>query len=398
MQQPIRLQRRTISGTLALYFLAGVMRMEAKVTGNMTIESIESLDFFLGDRLARFLITRKWTPLRVALVAYVFAILSSFTISLIAGTLFPNPKFRALLVDRFYFVSETLILPILWGYYVWICNAPRQVLIRLQDTKILSPRKEDLRAVSKILDNHLLPKLGIFCGALAAGAYFYQYSDYSPPLWYNSTLLFLACRTILVIMPTAFAACSLFGRGIINTIIFKRILKDVTVNPLHPDKAGGLLPLGQYALKSTHIIVLAGVVVALAEYAAFTTGTLATAYSFHLAFAVYIVAAPLSFFAPLGAARNAMLTAKNDLLLEISKQFNQDFALAYKDLDGSGESLKVDIEKIEQLQKLQKLTASFPVWPFDIGTVRRFVLAVLSPILTIAFSILSEILKNYLLP
>lgn len=373
------------------------MVTETNSSRDVTTGELSDLNFYMGDRLARFILVRGWSPLQVALSIYGLALLSSFLIAWTAGTLFPNQTALALLEDEFYFLSETIMVPVIWGYYLWICQAPANVLTELAEADVLEPRAEDVNRAKEILENHWVIGAVILIAGLASLIYYLQYADFFPLLWYNTRLEFLLLRSILVIFPTAFAGCSLLARGIINVLVFKRVLRGVNVNPLHPDRAGGLLPLGQYALRTTYLIALAGIVAALAEYSAIQKGTFSTATFFHLAILVYVIAAPVTFFAPLGTARNAMRVAKDSLMLRISKQFNKDFPLALQGLEESADELKENLAKLEQLQKLQELTESFPVWPFDIETIRRFALAITSPIFAIGISILSDFLTDLVL-
>ncbi|MGD9369377.1 MAG: hypothetical protein PVH87_26955 [Desulfobacteraceae bacterium] len=358
--------------------------------------TIQSLDFYLGDRVALWIDQREWSGLKAALVAYVWAIGTSFLIAIAAGTLLPSPNVRFLLSDSFYFISETVTVFVVIMYYVWLFHAPSQVLEKLESGGALHIRRNDLDAVKPILASKIPVLTAILVSLIAGCLYFYQYNGYSTALWYNSKPVFVILRTILVIVPTAYFTGFVIIRSLVNTLVFRELLRNVNVNPMHPDQAGGLLPLGQYALKSTYIIALAGIVAALAEYSLYTRGILFTFHYFHIVILIYLIVAPVAFFAPLGTARNAMLNAKNQLLLKISEQFNEDFSEAYKELEGSVEELKTTIDKVEQLQRIQALTVSFPVWPFDITTLRRFALTVSSPFLTIGISILTDLIKNAL--
>ncbi|HKJ39855.1 MAG TPA: hypothetical protein VJ972_13840 [Anaerolineales bacterium] len=354
------------------------------------------LDFSLGDRLAKWINRKGWSGLQVALVAYLWALGTSFLISIIAGTLLPRPDVRSLLSDGFYFISETVTVFAIIMYYVWLYNAPGQVLDKLENSGALRIRKIDLDNVKPILASNIPSLIAIIVSLIAGGLYFNQYNGYATALWYNTKPVFVVLRTILVIIPTAYVTSFVIIRSITNTLVFRELLRNVNVNPMHPDQAGGLFPLGQYALRSTYVIALAGVVAALAEYSLYTRGLLFTFHYFHIVILLYVIVAPLAFFAPLGTARNAMLNAKNQLLLKISKQFNEDFSEAYKELEGSADALKSTIDKVEQLQRIQALTVSFPVWPFDVATLRRFSFTVSSPFLTIGFSILTDIIKDAL--
>jgi hypothetical protein len=65
-------------------------------------------------------------------------------------------------------------------------------------------------------------------------------------------------------------------------------------------------------------------------------------------------------------------------------------------LESPANELKATIDKVEQLQRIQALTIAFPVWPFDVATLRQFTITVSSPFITIALSILTQLLTDAL--
>ena len=348
-----------------------------------------TLIYFLGDRLAQFIVARNWSPVKIAICSYPLAILSSFVISLFAGTLLPKQGYKALIQDYPYFFSE-VVVPFLWFYYAWILKAPQRVVDALKLSNVLLIGDNEDKEVKKLINNKIPTYIALILSFLAASLYYYQIL-YIPSYWLSISPLPLAIRSILVIFPTAYVTCSLLARFLVNIRIFRVLLKNVVLHPLNPDNAGGLLALGHYALSTSYIITVAGLIVAIMEIIAYKEGSISNAYFFHTGFIIYIIFAPISFFAPLGAAHNAMRQAKNKLLLEISQQFNQDFSYTRTEIKSSAKELKDNIEKIEQLQKLYKLANDFPVWPFDTGTVRKFALSVSSPIATLGVSILIEL-------
>ena len=370
--------------------------MKSSTSKQAKAVDIRELDFSLGDPLAVWIIRKGWSGFQVALFAYLWALGNSFLIAILADTLLPSSDVRSLLSDDFYFISETVTVFVIWIYYVWLYHSPKEVLIKLEEGGALQLQRDDLQAVQPILASRLPIFIAILVSAIAGVLYFNQYNGYSTALWYNTKPIFVDWRSLLVIVPTAYVTVYVIIRSVVNTLVFRELLRNVNVNPMHPDRAGGLLPLGQYALRSTYVIAVAGMVAALAEYSLYTRGLLFTFHYFHVVILIYLIVAPLAFFAPLGTARNAMLNAKNQLLLKISKQFNADFSAAYKELEGSAEQLKATIDKVEQLQRIQAVTVAFPVWPFDIATLQRFSLTISSPFLTIGLSILTDIIKDAL--
>lgn len=75
-----------------------------------------------------------------------------------------------------------------------------------------------------------------------------------------------------------------------------------------------------------------------------------------------------------------MRKAKNEELLLIADQFEQDYQALCDDLDLDAESLEAKTKKISELQKLYKTVDGFPVWPFQASKIVRFSATVLSPI------------------
>jgi hypothetical protein len=104
---------------------------------------------------------------------------------------------------------------------------------------------------------------------------------------------------------------------------------------------------------------------------------------------MYLIVAPLVFFAPLSSAHAAMLSAKNELKTKISLQFNSDYSLAYNEISGNAGQLKDNLEKLEQLQKLHHMADMFPVWPLDVQTM-------LSPVFTIFLSVATNFIGQLL--
>ena len=387
-----------MSNDCFVIWMSSPMNDPSKIEEKSSRLELQDLNFAAADPLAARLHRAKSKPWQIGLAAYGLALASSFLIALIAGTLLLGSisNVRALLEDQFYFISETIMVPLIWGYYLWIYTAPKETMLQLEKARILVPRQKDLRSAEKILKSPWIAVGTLLIAILATAIYFFQYSDFKPLLWYNTNLISLLVRSLLVMIPTAYAGCSIIVRGIVNVVVFKYLLNGLNINPLHPDRAGGLLSLGQYSLKTSYLIAIAGVIAAFALLLVIRSSNPSSATFFNAAILLYAIAAPISFFAPLGTARQAMQAAKTELLLHISRQFNRDFQNAYDGLDGNAASLKEHLEKIDQLKKMQSLAEAFPIWPFDIETIRRFILAITSPIFAIILSILSNWLTTFI--
>jgi len=188
--------------------------------------------------------------------------------------------------------------------------------------------------------------------------------------------------------------------GIIRVLIaiawFNRLFWQyrIALRVLHPDGAGGLSPLGQFSVRIGYLIGiygLAAVSTTLSESYVMTrhfSGPMVTGGLVPLLL-VYLILAPVVFFAPIGAARSAMKAAKSEFLLQIAEQFEIDTAKVQSLLSADSEELKKSLEKLEQLQRIHDIATRFPVWPFNTENLVRFFSSVFSPFVLGVISVIS---------
>lgn len=361
---------------------------------------MEDLDFYMGDKLL-WLITKRlrWSPLRTAFLFSVIFLLIAAMVALAHGMLLPGPNYTALLTDTYYLVTDILLVPVALGYYVWSVSAPVKVLKELEAAGSIKLEDEEIQTGRRLLKTRIPTYGAIVLSAIITAAALYHNLKVRliSGLWLHATLwglgVCIAMYSLKIYIGIATAL-----RYIVNAIFFRMVLRNVVLHPLHPDRAGGLRPLGRYALFTTYPVALVGSIAAFAEYWIFTHSLGGTSWELHLLCVLYVILGPLVFFGPLWAAHGAMRRAKEDLMIRISKQFTHDFSLTYAELTGSAQSLKDNIEKIRQLQELHRLARSFPVWPFDIVTIGRFLLTMSTPILTVGVSLLGDLLRRLLFP
>lgn len=181
-----------------------------------------------------------------------------------------------------------------------------------------------------------------------------------------------------------YTVCMIVAKEVITIRSLGKLFEQTSINlrPLHPDKCGGLRRLQGYAITVTYAIALAGLGLSLLAYLSFQAGHLANNYLLHILLLSYLILAPYFFFATLGTAHQAMKTNKEKFLRNISEQFQSAYADTQKQLGSERAELRNNLDKIEQLQTLHRLTISFPVWPFDMASIRRFVVTTAAPLVT----------------
>ena len=157
------------------------------------------------------------------------------------------------------------------------------------------------------------------------------------------------------------------------------------VRPLHPDRCGGLAPLGRYALRFAYVLAA----FATAMFALLILMGRLDAVVIVLALA-YVVFAPALFFGFLAFAHAPMAESRKTLLDRISRKFEAEF-WALRDGLERGDSWRGAADRVEELDRLHSLADRFPVWPFDTVSVRRFLLTVAAPITPVLLQVLQNV-------
>jgi hypothetical protein len=217
--------------------------------------------------------------------------------------------------------------------------------------------------------------------------------------WPRMALLLRAIKVAVLYAPGWYMVCQIVAREIATIWGLRQVFRrfKVSPHPLHPDRCGGLRAINNYAVGFTYIIAAAGIGVGLMVYATIhREGALSL--DMAVLFAIYVAVALLCFFLPPLTAHAAMDQAKRELLADISRQFQQDYAEATARLDSETDELGAHVAKVRNLRTLYEMTDAFPVWPFDTATLRRFVITITAPlvpaIIELAIAIGSTFLRS----
>lgn len=173
---------------------------------------------------------------------------------------------------------------------------------------------------------------------------------------------------------------------VLSVLRFSRLFTKFTVyvQPLHPDRAGGLSPLGNFSLALSYIVTLIGLLLVTTPITRhfLEVGTIGFKWTpdILVGLGVYVVAAPIVFFAPLSVTHNAMQNAKDLLLLQIAQRFEAEYISVQNALDGDISGLDNSLKILKELHSLHEVTSEFPVWPFNSENMVRFATTLVSPI------------------
>ena len=191
--------------------------------------------------------------------------------------------------------------------------------------------------------------------------------------------VYLFCITLLYALITIYVV-----RGIWISRFLRDLVAPATIHllPFHPDKCGGLRPVGQLGLRNQYTLTVLGInIVILVVISVVGLHPEAPVKPLLIsASAAYLVLGPVVFMGPLLPFRAGMLRAKEEWSSEVSALLRQEFTRLRVQVKNGGLS-KSDEELIDRLRKLGSVVDELPVWPFDARTLRRFATAYVAPVL-----------------
>jgi len=243
--------------------------------------------------------------------------------------------------------------------------------------------------------------LGAIIGLLVVYGNYRAYVDNPAGLWitYYDQLLpvgwvFLFCMWLFYAVVTVYVVRNLMIALLLRAIVANKDTK-VHILPLHPDKAGGLRPVGYLGLRNQYALTLFGFNVVLllvvSQYLnknEFLIGLLVAAV------VAYVVVGPIVFMAPLLPFRKAMREEKASLMSGIAKRAGAKLKeLRQQPLEEA--ISKEDEELIDRLRKISAAIDELPVWPFDADTLRKFLTAYAFPIIAAAFPVAKTVLTAF---
>jgi hypothetical protein len=356
--------------------------------------------FYRFDPIATLLIKRfHLTSVGFGLLSIPILSLFYLLIAWISNTLWTQGEQVGLLQDWFPWFWILLINPVVLGYYLWSFQAISGVIEDLEESDVVMTQQAEIDA---IVLNPYYQKLHKYIALGCAIAYSIFVFISQPSLknnWYGAGVLPNLAVTIATFVGV-YIGSMLVLTLVTNIRILHRIFeeKDLNINPLHPDRCGGLHSLSNYSLKTAYLAAVLGIMVGLIEYQFVTQGVAKVYWFVHLIIPIHIILSTACFYSPLLAAHRGMKKAKEELLHKIARQFHADYSQIHESLAGDAETLKQGTEKIQGLRDFYKFTDEFPVWPFDVQTFRQFLLTVPAPLLPIFLGLLQEaagmLLKN----
>lgn len=311
------------------------------------------------------------------------------------------PETTGLLEDYMAIITDFVYTPVICGLYLWSLTGSTRVFQQLIDSNIFKSEGE----IRKLIDNShpKFSKRTVFYVVLGFSVLFSVQQTAAYMGWVNwkavggwidlMPVISYARALFWVLMVYAFAYTAYNVSVTILTLREAFKSTQIQLIPLHPDKCGGLGSINHYSNRIALGIGAIGLLISAAAMYELAHGTLLQAYPVMIGILAYILFAPLFFFLPLGTAHDAMQNAKDEEVLELARKFTDTYDQLKASVGENKINYQEGLQRLEHLEKLYKVADSFPIWPFDIRNLRRFVTVVTTPLLPAIFSLVIEFVK-----
>ena len=271
-------------------------------------------------------------------------------------------------------------------------TALANALARVQADEIISVNAADARDLQRHWENlfgrvnRVAQVIGCTIGIVVAFANYWAYSQPRVGFWIalDGRMLpvgwyFLFCLWLFYAVVTFYII-----RTISVSLFLASLVRQghIRMLPFHPDHCGGLRPVGRLGLRNQYGLTVFGINVVLFLLTARAYQALPPVHALIAVTIVgYLVVGPLVFLGPLAPFRSGMVRTKGDLLGEVAARLRLELQRLRKEIS-HGVITREDEELIDRLRKIGSVIDELPVWPFDSGTLLRFVTAYLLPLLS----------------
>jgi len=180
--------------------------------------------------------------------------------------------------------------------------------------------------------------------------------------------VFIAVNVYIICVVVYKCAVTAWGIG-------KILRLRIDVQPMHPDRCGGLRPIGQLSLAINYFVVIVMVYFALV----FIFDPLPRQQPFYLVlYLIFYFLGPWLVYACLAPANKRMSERKD----QARARLNRTFAAYYERIAGGDnqETFKMEAAgSIPALYDLYRIVDRMPVWPFDLASMTRFAITYALP-------------------
>jgi len=366
---------------------------------------------YIQDRLIIWVKKHRVSFVVIWLVAAVIPSLYFFVLAFLTHNLWGRGDIAGFFNDYNFANSLLIAIPLVVEFFFLLEDFIEDCLEGLIKNKVFGPPLQNryktvadfMRAMSRDLSSSqwslLAWTLSALFVAIAAPSHRGILS------WRARNAVAFVSMEVLWIVSMWFAVVMLL-RAIVAIAWINRLFRSfrIRVRLMHPDKSGGLASLGTFSVRLGYIISAIGFIMAInqltAQYLYAETFAIQNKIILAAGWGLYFLIAPVAFFAPIGAAHDAMLQAKRKELLLFAREFDKEYQKVRGRISRfSYQEVEESLNKMEEIERLYNIANEFPVWPFQIDKLRRFAASVVSPFLLPIFTnlVVEVVAKHFLL-
>ena len=351
------------------------------------------------------------SPLKFAIFLELFVVLT-FLIMFATDYLFNNSTSYTALFTHLCswqtIIYAFIVTPVVPAFAIWISKAGPECLesVILNNLEIDEVKKTTLFVdVQKFFKSHRWWKASLVVSCVAMVINYFLLTHKSEVYIVGGLVTFKSYKQLIlpfyISIPVTIIAwyllCILISTQICVVralhYLFSRTL--AKIEPLHPDKCGGLYALSSYALRFVYCTAFCGLGITILAYNSLKAGAFFNDVLIQIGLLAYIVLAPVCFFGTLNSAHKAMKRAKNELLSEISVRFNFAIRNIRNIVTDGQEDLEPFFKEINHFKTLHDIGSKFQVWPYDVSSIRRFLTAILSPLIPLVYEFIKNIVPSF---
>ena len=363
----------------------------------------------IEDWLIRRVVARGFSPVFVWLLATFIPTFYFGVLAYLTGNLWGNNEIRGFLEDYNSMSSLFIGIPLVVTFYFLANKFISECMHGLRKNQVfgrsLDERYNNFYEFLSAMKQDLSSSKWMLVGVIPPGAFVFIAGNihHRSRSWLAHNQVAFVSMEVLWFISFWFAAVFVL-RSIWAVVWINRAFQKfrIRVQPMHPDKSGGLAPLGQFSVRLGYAISAIGFIIAINQATThyIYTGKPEAQNTLILAlgWVLYFLVSPLAFFAPIGAAHDAMLRAKREELMFFAKQFEKEYRRLKKLIaGGSFNEVDTTIEDLEKVEYLYGIVNGFPVWPFQIQKIAQFSASVVLPfVLTVLSTVVVNIVSRWI--
>lgn len=347
-------------------------------------QDMDELTINNSDWLAIFLKKTRLSPFSAAFILFIINFIVDLLLAFLLGGLWPSAKSHGLVNEPIAFTSDLLVPSVLIGYYCWIQLAFPEILQSLVKEQVIAlneKTRQIIKNASGYTNSKWVSVLILILSLVSAFSF-----ALSVPISNPSYVGWASVNPIIPWVRSLFNALSIYTGGmlILDVIVLIYVLtqifnnRNIKVQISHPDKAGGLGAIGRFAANLGYLIGVFGILVSVSLLSNTMPQGINSIWSFFLVkvggLVLYIIAAPIIFFVPLYSAHIAMLKFRDNFLLDLGKEIDQEYSKVQK-MRGELKAADLDdiTKRIASFRELCSQAKEFPTWPFSVQNIRKFI-------------------------